>query len=81
MMQFTVGLKADGKADHTVVDADDALIAALKVKMQRPEAPARPPREQEGRRAASGPRTQEGAVRPLPPPPQEWRGRRCKEDE
>ena len=37
-MQFTVGLKADGKADHTVVDADDALVAALKVKMQRPEA-------------------------------------------
>jgi hypothetical protein len=37
-MQFAVGLKIDGKADHTVVDADDALIAALKVKMQRPEA-------------------------------------------
>ena len=37
-MQFTVGLKSDGKSDHTVVDADDALIAALKVKMQRPEA-------------------------------------------
>ena len=37
-MQFTVGLEADGKTDHTVVDADDALIAALKVKTQRPEA-------------------------------------------
>jgi len=37
-MKFTVGLKVEGKADHTVVDADDALIAALKVKMQRPEA-------------------------------------------
>jgi hypothetical protein len=37
-MQFTVGLKADGKTEHTTVDADDALIAALKVKMQRPEA-------------------------------------------
>ena len=37
-MQFTVGLKMNGKADHTTVDADDALIAALKVKMQRPEA-------------------------------------------
>ena len=31
-------LKANGKSEHTVVDADDALIAALKVKMQRPEA-------------------------------------------
>ena len=37
-MQFTVGLKSDGKSDHTIVDADDALIAALKVKMQRPDA-------------------------------------------
>ena len=37
-MQFTVGLKTDGKADHAVVDAEDALIAALKVKMQRPAA-------------------------------------------
>ena len=37
-MQFTVGLKAHGKTDHTVLDAEDALIAALKVKMQRPEA-------------------------------------------
>ena len=37
-MQFTVGLKTNGKADHTIVDAEDALIAALKVKMQRPAA-------------------------------------------
>jgi hypothetical protein len=37
-MQFTVGLKADGKTVHTVLDAEDALIAALKVKMHRPEA-------------------------------------------
>jgi len=34
-MQFTVGLKANGKAEHAIVDAEDA---ALKVKMQRPEA-------------------------------------------
>jgi len=37
-MQFTVGLKANGKAEHAIVDAEDALVAALKVKMQRPEA-------------------------------------------
>ena len=37
-MRFTVGLKLKGKADHTVVDADDALIAALKVKSKHPEA-------------------------------------------
>jgi len=37
-MQFTVGLKANGKAEHAVVDAEDALVAVLKVKMQRPDA-------------------------------------------
>jgi hypothetical protein len=37
-MRFTVGLKTDGRTDHTVVDAEDALIAALKVKVQRPQA-------------------------------------------
>ena len=37
-MQFAVGLKANGKSEHTVVDAEDALIAALKVKIQRPDA-------------------------------------------
>jgi hypothetical protein len=37
-MRFTVGLKLKAKADHLVVDAEDALIAALKVKTERPEA-------------------------------------------
>ena len=37
-MKFAVGMKVDGKSDHAVVDAEDALIAALKVKMQRPDA-------------------------------------------
>jgi hypothetical protein len=37
-VQFAVGFKIQGKTGHVVVDAKDALIAALKVKMQRPEA-------------------------------------------
>jgi hypothetical protein len=37
-MQFTVGLKLKGKSNHVVVEAEDALIAALKVKVSRPEA-------------------------------------------
>ncbi|WP_426421194.1 hypothetical protein [Bradyrhizobium genosp. A] len=37
-MQFTVGLKLNGKADHVVLDAQDALAAALKVKTEFPEA-------------------------------------------
>ena len=37
-MQFAVGFKLDGKPAHVVVDAEDALIAALKVKIERPEA-------------------------------------------
>ena len=36
-MQFAVGFKFQGKTGHVVVDAEDALIAALKVKIQRPE--------------------------------------------
>ena len=35
-MQLAVGFKFQGKTGHVVVDAEDALIAALKVKMQRP---------------------------------------------
>ena len=37
-MQFAVGFKLEGKTGHATVDAEDALIAALKVKMERPEA-------------------------------------------
>jgi hypothetical protein len=37
-MQFTVGLKLKGNMDRIVVDAEDALIAALKVKAEHPEA-------------------------------------------
>jgi hypothetical protein len=35
---FTVGLRVKRKADRIVVDAEDALIAALKVKAEWPEA-------------------------------------------
>ena len=37
-MQFAVGFKLDGRTGNVTVDAEDALIAALKVKMERPEA-------------------------------------------
>jgi hypothetical protein len=37
-MNFTVGLKHKGKVNHVVVDAEDALIAALKAKTEHPEA-------------------------------------------
>ncbi len=37
-MQFTVGFKLEGKVDHVVAEAEDALVAALKVKAERPEA-------------------------------------------
>jgi hypothetical protein len=37
-MQFAVGFKLNGKSDHVVADAQDALDAALKVKAERPEA-------------------------------------------
>ena len=37
-MRLTVGLKLKGTTDRIVVDAEDALIAALKVKSERPDA-------------------------------------------
>ena len=37
-MQFAVGLKLKAKAEHVTVEAEDALVAALKVKAERPEA-------------------------------------------
>jgi hypothetical protein len=37
-MRFTVGLKLNGKVHHLVVDAEDALVAALKVKCAQPDA-------------------------------------------
>ena len=37
MVRFAVGFKMEGKTEHVVVDAEDGLIAALKVKIRRPE--------------------------------------------
>lgn len=37
-MRFTVGLKVKGKVHHLVVDAEDALIAGLKVECEQPDA-------------------------------------------
>lgn len=37
-MQFTVGIKLRGKTDHVAVEGEDALIAALRVKTEYPEA-------------------------------------------
>ena len=37
-VRFAVGLNHQGKSDHLIVDAEDALVAALKVKIERPDA-------------------------------------------
>jgi hypothetical protein len=37
-VKFAVGYKLNGKTGHTLIDAEDALIAALRVKAQQPEA-------------------------------------------
>ncbi len=38
LSRYTVGLKLEGKVDRVFVDAEDALIAALKVKAEHPDA-------------------------------------------
>ncbi|MEQ1652316.1 MAG: hypothetical protein ABL897_07505 [Hyphomicrobium sp.] len=37
-MQYAVGLRLNAKSGHVVVDAEDALYAALKVKHDQPDA-------------------------------------------
>jgi hypothetical protein len=37
-IQFAVGLNLRGRTSHEIVDADDALVAALRVKAEHPEA-------------------------------------------
>jgi hypothetical protein len=37
-VEFAVGFKLKAKSGHVIVDAEDALLAALKVKIERPEA-------------------------------------------
>jgi len=37
-MHFTVGFRLRGHSDRITIDAEDALIAALRVKAERPEA-------------------------------------------
>jgi len=38
MLEFTVGINVDGERQSVTVVAEDALIAALKVKAERPNA-------------------------------------------
>ena len=38
MLEFTVGINVAGKHESVTVAAEDALIAALKVKCERPDA-------------------------------------------
>jgi hypothetical protein len=37
-LQYVVGIRLDGKADQLAIEAEDALIAALKAKIARPAA-------------------------------------------
>jgi hypothetical protein len=37
-MLYAVGLKLNDKSDHVTIEGEDALIAALRVKADKPEA-------------------------------------------
>lgn len=37
-LHYTVGLNLAGRSEHVSVEAEDALIAALRVKHEKPEA-------------------------------------------
>ena len=38
LMHFTVGMNVSGRSRHVTIDAEDALIAALKAKQANPAA-------------------------------------------
>jgi len=57
-MKFAVGYKLNGKTGHEIVDAEDALIAALRVKAQRPEAAIMYARRQNKRGDARHPQSE-----------------------
>jgi len=55
MLEFTVGINIAGKHESVTVAAEDALIAALKVKCERPDAMINYVRRRKARRSASSP--------------------------
>ncbi len=62
-MKFAVGFKLSGKTGHVIVDAEDALIAALRVKAQRPTAAITYVRHQNRRGDARHPEQEAGESR------------------
>ena len=36
--QYTVGFRVSKRADHVNIEAEDALVAALKLKLEKPQA-------------------------------------------
>jgi hypothetical protein len=61
-VKFAVGYKLNGKTGHAIIDAEDALIAALRVKAQRPEATITYARRQNKRGDARHPEQESGAT-------------------
>ena len=60
-MQFAVGLKLKSKSEHVIVDAEDTLIAALKIKAERPDALIMYVRRQNRRGDARNPPSRRGS--------------------
>jgi hypothetical protein len=58
MLRYAVGMKIGNKADQMTVEAEDALIAALKVKTSHPEAAITYVRKQNVRGDRRHPHTQ-----------------------
>ena len=59
-MKYAVGLRLKDKSGHVVVDAEDALIAALKAKQDQPEAAITYVRRQNRRGDARHPQSRVG---------------------
>ena len=60
-MPFAVGLNLKSKSEHVIVEAEDALIAALKAKAERPDALIMYVRRQNRRGDARNPPNRRGS--------------------
>ena len=64
---YAVGIKIGRKADQVTVEAEDALIAALKVKSAHPEAAVTYVRKQNARGDRRNPHSRQGTEAPAEP--------------
>jgi len=66
-LRYAVGIRTGGKADQISIEAEDALIAALKVKAAHPDAAVTYVRKRNARGDRRNPHSRQGTEAPAEP--------------